>query len=92
MRVHTTLRNLSKRQARASLQVDVLAVYECAQCIQWFAREEVGFSSLYSNTHQQQYVFHLSLVDPSERLSMLRGVGMPYVFQVVEEISYSFAF
>lgn len=42
----TSFCNLSKRQACASLQIDVLRVYKGAESIERFAREEVGLGTL----------------------------------------------
>lgn len=43
---HTSLRNLGKRQTRAPLQIDILAIDQGAQRAQRLAREEVGLCPL----------------------------------------------
>lgn len=42
----TSFSDLGKGQAGASLEVNVVGVYESTESTKWFAAEEVGLSSL----------------------------------------------
>jgi len=42
----TSFCDLGEGQARRPLQIDIIRIYECTQCAEGFAREEVGLGSL----------------------------------------------
>jgi len=66
--LHTSLRNLRKRQTRTPLQINILAIHQRAQRLQRLAREEVGLSSLYTYALVSKPTSNLALT-PVPRMS-----------------------
>lgn len=89
----TSFSDLGKSQTCTPLQVDVLAVYQRAQRGEGIAGEKIGLGSLF----RYPQVSTCTYSQPStgilqNRRALVQAVGVPYIFQVIEEVGDGFAF